>query len=88
MIKKKLNNLLAYDFVGKQIYVTGSNCKSLIGKKGIIINETKNTFIVETNNHLLKLLKTQIRFKINETDIEINGKNIVKTSDERLKSNI
>jgi RNase P/RNase MRP subunit p29 len=88
MTNKIANNLLAYDFVGKEIYVCASDCKSLVSKQGTIINETKNLFVIESQNKQLRLSKAQIRFKIKGSDLEIDGKKILKTPDERLKSSI
>ncbi len=71
------------EFIGKQLIVLGSKNKSLINKKGLIIDETKNLFVIEENNREIKILKNACIFKID--DKIIDGKKICKRPEDRIK---
>ncbi len=50
-IQQKLNKI---DLHGAHVKVTHSNCKDFIGLKGIIIKETRNTFVVVSPENVTK----------------------------------
>lgn len=56
-------NLKPYDCIGKTIEVINSRNKSLIGMKGIVVDETKNTIVF---NNGKKILKEAVEIKIIE----------------------
>jgi ribonuclease P protein subunit POP4 len=85
-MKKK--EILFQDFIGKNITITKSQCISQEKIHGKIINETKNTFVIETKQGNKKIIKKQIKFIINNQNEEICGENIIKKPDERLKMRI
>lgn len=85
-MKKK--HVLTQDFIGKIIKIQDSDCKSQAGIQGKIIDETKNTLIIETQTGIKKVVKTQIKFTLNDQDYIINGKEISKRPEERLKMRI
>jgi len=41
------NNILIHEFIGLEVEVAKSTCKNLIGKKGKVVDETKNTIEIE-----------------------------------------
>ena len=43
-------NLVNHELIGLKIKIKDSKNKSLIGKKGTIIDETKSTFLIEEKN--------------------------------------
>jgi ribonuclease P protein subunit POP4 len=69
--------------IGKKTEVIGAKNKSLVGIKGKIIDETKNTITIQTEKTKKKIIKTQVTIKINNEIIE--GKKIAKRMEERLK---
>ena len=71
------------ELIGKNITIVESANKSLIGIKGIVVDETKNTLSIETNGEIKKIVKDQCVFDI-EGKI-INGKDITKSPEERIK---
>lgn len=83
----KAKDLLKIEFIGLKIEVMNSKNHSLNGLKGVVVDETKNTLIIETDNGLKSLLKSQIHFgfKINETKYIIDGKKICFRPEERIK---
>jgi len=75
------------EIIGSYIEVIAAKNTSLIGKKGKIIDETRNTLELENN---VSLLKEQIVISLNfEGQIMIiDGKLLVGRSEERLKKSI
>jgi len=41
------NNILIHEFMGLEVEIAKSTCRNLIGKKGRIVNETRNTIEIE-----------------------------------------
>ena len=54
-----------YAFIGKQIEITDSTNKSLIGCKGKVVDETKNLIILNDGK---KILKGVVTIKIIEKE--------------------
>lgn len=76
-------------FIGTNIKITKSLRKSLIGFEGKVIDETKYTFDVKTLNGVKRLIKNQIIFMVNNNEENIvDGKEITKRPEERLKTRI
>ncbi len=50
--------------IGNTIRVVEAKNKKLIGMKGRVIDETKNLIVIETEKGIKKLIKKQIKFKI------------------------
>ena len=79
----QLKDLLKHELIGLEIVVIDADNKSLIGVKGKITDETKNT--IKVNNKTL--LKKQIIFMCtkNKHKVAIEGKYIVGKPEERIK---
>jgi RNase P/RNase MRP subunit p29 len=71
------------EFIGKEIIIIKSSNKEQEKLSGTIIDETKNTFTIKTQNKEIKILKKDKEFKIK--DKKINGKIISKRPEERIK---
>lgn len=72
------------EFIGLPVEVINSQNKSLIGKKGKIIDETMNLFIIEqTQEKTIKILKKGSIFMINGK--KIIGDKIIKRPEDRVK---
>ncbi len=50
--------------IGKRIKITNAKNKTLKGMEGQVIDETKNLLVIETNKGIKKLIKDQIKFRI------------------------
>ena len=46
--------------IGAQIDIVDSNNSSLNGVKGIVIDETRNTFRIQTQNKIKEIIKKEI----------------------------
>ncbi|MBI2667556.1 ribonuclease P protein subunit [Candidatus Woesearchaeota archaeon] len=75
------------ELIGLSIEITESENKSLIGLRGKIIDETKNILTLDTKNGIKKIIKSQVKFKMetNNRKIEVNGKLITNRPEDRLK---
>ena len=77
-------NNLKQPYIGSEVFVEESKNKTLIGLKGKIIDETKNTFIIKLDDGKIKtLLKNASDFIIDNK--KINGEKITKKPYERIK---
>ena len=82
-----MHNIAMFEFIGLYAEIINSSNKSLIGLKGKITDETKNTFTFEINGKEKKIMKNQVMLKIslNGKFIEIDGKDLVGRPEDRIK---
>ncbi len=82
-----MKQLLKRELIGRNIEVTGSANKSLVGIKGKIIDETKNTIVVVNGNRRKVLLKKQIQFAFTVGDkrVKIDGSKLIKRPEKRIE---
>jgi ribonuclease P protein subunit POP4 len=83
----RTKDLLRQELIGLDIEIVGSTNKSLQGLKGKVIDETKNTLVIEMQGNTKRILKNQIALKcvIAGVTARINGRQLVGRSEERLK---
>jgi len=76
-----------HELIGLHILVSDAKNPSLIGLKGKIIDETKNTIVIEHDKTTKKLLKNQITMKLrhDKNYVEIEGRKIVGKPEVRIK---
>lgn len=75
-----MKNVWKGELIGSNIEVVSSTNKTLIGLKGKIIDETKNTITLDNGK---KMLKSHIIFKIKNEIVD--GKTIQKRPEDRIK---
>lgn len=82
-----MKDIRRHELIGLLIEVIDAENSALIGIKGTIIDETKNTIKILQDGKEKTLLKEQITFKtkINNKLIKINGKILVAKPEERIK---
>jgi ribonuclease P protein subunit POP4 len=75
------------EFIGKNVKIIKCSDPTWEGKSGIIIDETKNTFLVEFGNKQKRVYKkyTKFRFKMNNNNVIINGSKILYRCEDRIK---
>jgi RNase P/RNase MRP subunit p29 len=81
-----MRNVLKQEFIGSNIEVVDADNTQLIGKKGKVTGETKNTITIDSGGRKQMLLKHGIRFII-ETQgkrVKIDGKKITKRPEKRI----
>jgi len=88
MIKGKMyeineKNLKNHEMIGLKVKIVDSTDPKRIGEKGTIVDETKNTFILDSKKRIPKK-ECVFEFDINKKVI-VNGAEIEKRPEERLK---
>ena len=75
------------EFIGNNLKVINSKNKSLVGIEGKVIDETRNTLLINTQKGEKILLKNDIDFEIIKENKKslIIGKKIMKRPEDRLK---
>ena len=92
MISSK--NIFYHELIGLEIKIVDSADSYLIGLTGTIVDETKKTFLIQTNSSLKgksaeKLIQKDIsvfQFKVPDgTIVEIDGKILLNRPEDRIK---
>ncbi|MEM5778518.1 MAG: ribonuclease P protein component 1 [Candidatus Aenigmatarchaeota archaeon] len=81
-------NLIRHELIGLNIEVFNSTNKFQVGIKGIVVDETKNTIIIESKNGLKKIQKKGAVFIFtipNGKKVKIKGEKILARPEERIK---
>jgi len=81
-------NLIKHELIGLEVEVADSTNKFQVGVKGLVVDETKNTLIIEAEKGMKKIQKkgSTFIFKIsNEKKVKVNGNKIAVRPEERLK---
>lgn len=82
-----MRDILKQEIIGKKIVINDAQNKDLIGLKGVVVDETKNTLVIETNKGEKNLVKSQITITVtfNNETVNIEGAELVGRSEDRLK---
>jgi ribonuclease P protein subunit POP4 len=82
-----IKNVIKNEFIGEKLEVLESKNMDLVGVKGKVIDETKNMFVLDNGN---KVVKDQCVFKIvvDNENYRIDGKLLVGRPEDRLKKKI
>lgn len=86
MISEK--NIIRHELIGLNVEIADSFNKIQIGKKGLVVDETKNLLVIETWKGTKKIQKrgTKFIFTIpSGKKIKVDGSIIVKRPEERIK---
>ena len=85
----EIEDIAKHELIGLSIKVVDSKNKGNIGIQGTIIDETKNTLVIETKTEKRKILfKSNIVIEtvINNKKIQIKGKSLLGRPQDRIKS--
>ena len=80
----QIKDIVSMNLIGKDIEITKSKNKSLIGVKGKVIDETKNMIILDNQKKLMKSQST-FKIKIKNNIYEIDGKVLQTRPEDRIK---
>lgn len=82
-----MKDIIRHELIGLEIEVTASKNKSLVGIKGKIVDETKNTLKVRKDSRVLTIMKNAIMFKANidGKNVEIDGSCLTGRPEDRIK---
>ena len=75
------------ELIGLLIEIVASTNQSLVGMKGVVRDETQNSFVVETKKGKKRVLKSSSRFifHVGKDKIEVDGAIIAKRPEDRTK---
>ena len=76
--------ILMGELIGKQMHITKSVRKELLNTKGLVIDETMNTFIIEKGKRQLTIPKKLCSFTFDGSE-EVNGKLLNFRPEDRIK---
>ena len=71
-------------WIGRSMTVTSSTDPTLIGRKGIVVDETRNTVALLEGDHRLVLNKASITFTVDDTDVVIQGAMVGQRPEDRI----
>jgi len=86
MISEK--NLIRHELIGLDVEIGSSFNKFHVGLKGLVVDETKNLLIIETETGIKKIQKkgASFIFKIpSGKKVKVDGSIIAKRPEERVK---
>ena len=86
MIRPK--TLIHHELIGLDVSVIKSRMNSIIGLNGTIVGESKNMFVISSNNGIKKIPKNICEFRITLPDgiyMNVIGKNLNERPENRLK---
>ena len=80
------NHLKKGEIIGRNIEITEAKNKANIGINGKVIDETKNTLKIMTQDGTKTLIKSNITIKDKASGTEIKGKEIQLAPEDRIKT--
>lgn len=66
-------NIYNSNWLGGNLKVVSSPDNTLVGRQGLVIDETKNTIMMFENGHGITLGKASIKFTIDDSNVVIDG---------------
>ena len=84
-------NLLRHELIGLEVRVVKSSQSNHIGVKGKIVDETKNTLIINHKGRDKTIAKETATFHFKLPSgliVEVEGKNLVKRPEDRVKTKL
>ena len=86
----KAKDVVKGEFIGLTIEVTGAKNPTLIGLKGKVIDETRNTFMITIGGTMKRLIKDQVTITatIKKKTVTIDGSVLVARPEDRIKKNV
>jgi len=84
-------DIVRYEFIGTEAKVADSSHDNYVGLRGRVIGETRNTFDLQKEGQVKRIVKESAVFDFKFEDgtvVEIDGKLLVGRPEDRLKKNI
>lgn len=83
--QQETRRFLAGELVGENIAVEWSSCKGIVGVKGRVVDETQNTFVIETARGERRIPKKASSFFFPDAGIKVQGRLLAFRPQERTK---
>ena len=81
------NALLHQSWIGRDMTVTSSPDKALVGRYGLVVDESRETITILENDREVVLGKNSIEFKIGSSNATIVGTLVRQRSEDRIYRN-
>jgi len=84
-------NLARHELIGLSVIVAESTDNGLVGISGMIVDETRNTFLVETERGLKRIpkSKTSLTFTLqNGQKVKVSGSILISQPENRINKKI
>jgi len=74
------------EFIGVEASVVRSTDPSLVGVRGLVVDETRNTFVLDAGGREKRVPKQGTRFRFNlQGGVELEGEEILFRPEDRIK---
>jgi len=83
--------ILSYEFIGTTMRITKSTNSSEVGLSGVIVNETRNTFVIAATTGPKRVAKASITLNFifqDSTIVEVEGRLLTGRPEDRLKKTV
>lgn len=80
---RKQPDVARAEFIGREVRVANSSCKDLLGLRGIVMDETKNSLVIRTAKGDKTVPKKSCDFEFD--GVTIQGKRVCHAPEDRLK---
>ena len=81
------NSLYNQSWIGREIEVVSSPDSSLVGRKGMVIDESRETITLLENNNEVVFGKASINFNIGGANATIQGSLVRQRAEDRIYRN-
>jgi len=84
-------DVIRYEFIGTHGVVAESPNTNYVGVGGLVVGETRNTFLFQNEGRTRSVIKDAASFDFTFSDgtvVEIDGKLLVGRSEDRLKKSV
>jgi|Deesub1362A_J573_1020465.scaffolds.fasta_scaffold00098_46 ribonuclease P protein subunit POP4 len=79
-------NLIRHELIGLRCRIVNATNPSLIGIKGIVIDETKNMLIIKNKKEwMIPKSEVVLEFRLKDGKVKINGRTLVGRPEDRVK---
>ena len=84
-------NITKNEFIGLDVRIAKSNNEQLVGIRGRIIDETRNTLVLRQGSKIVRIPKDIVRLNMSipfGKMIEVDGRSIVARPEDRIKMRV
>lgn len=71
-------------WIGRTLTVTSSTDPTLLGRSGLVLDESKNTLTLLEGEQTVVLSKSSIQFNIDNTTVVVNGAKVNQRPEDRI----
>ncbi|MFA6268659.1 MAG: ribonuclease P protein component 1 [archaeon] len=81
-------NILVHEMIGLKVKVIKSTDAGRIGLSGVVVNETQNTFVIQSAEveFIIPKKECEFEFDLEDEKVNVNGNDCLKRPEERLRN--